>query len=164
MRNALIYCFGFICIVLLITMPVLIWYNEITFDKIYFINKWIELLCEGIIIASLFYLIIKIHTNIKEKQEDNSSITEMINIMTEIKSIVDNTDISGFTLLDYKITLFTHIPVRMYNRKKRTSLQSIINTSDFIQIKSQLNNLNSATKYNNLSNNLSNIIVKLKKI
>ena len=145
-------------------MPVLVWYNEITFDKIYFINKWIELLCEGIIIASLFYLIIKIHTNIKEKHEDNSSIVEMINIMTEIKSIVDNTDISGFSSLDYKMTLFIHIPVRIHNRKKRASLQSIINTSDFIQIKSQLNNLNSTNKYNYLSNNLLEIIAKLKKI
>lgn len=89
-KKTLPFLFFVIIIVGITFLPVIVWQNEISFDKVMFINEWLKLFFEGIYLAGLFYCLTIVFNDFHKKREDEHFGLVCIQELKDIKGAIES--------------------------------------------------------------------------
>jgi hypothetical protein len=114
--------------------------DDISFDRIEFIHKWIDLVGGGIFIAMLFYVITIVLNNTQIKNLDKRKLNEIKVLLESVKEILENQKENEKQVGLYKINVVMALLPTISNEIQKSKLQEFFMNS-FESIKEELENL-----------------------
>ncbi|MDR1895428.1 MAG: hypothetical protein LBR10_01395 [Prevotellaceae bacterium] len=150
-------------VLILLIWPVILWHKEISFDKILFINTWIELIGSGIIIAFMLYLMTLLYDKFVEKNIEQKTICEMMRILENIKANVENKDNSKLADIEIDIEILSSLSKSINDPAKRTKA-IIINATQGAPIKNKINQVRLTATNDEIINKINVMLNKLKEL
>ena len=118
--------------------------TSIIYDKVKFINKWIELLAGGLIVALIFSFVTLILRRYETNRKDNNSINRIIFIMQSTREILHNNKYQEKNIGLLKFSMIRPLISIISDDFKRIEIENLI-LHYYITIRKNLKGLSSIT-------------------
>lgn len=144
--------------------PTIIFYHDIEFDKLLFINNWLTSIGQGLIIAALIHLIIANHSRTIQKEEDNNAILNIVVILNEIATIIKTKSNINTEDMKNRINNIENIRLLIHDEKIKTKINEIYMEKEFMKFKSMATTTKEYEDNRYITNILNEIIEQIKQI
>lgn len=152
-----------ITLIIAFFMPTIIFYHDIEFDKILFVNSWLTAIGQGLVIAILFHFIIAHHLQTTQNEEDDNAIVNIIVILNEIIAIVEVNNIDTEDVKN-KINSIEDMRLLIHDKEIKMKINNILIDKDFIKFKSMVTTTNKFSDNRYVQKILNETTKKMKQI
>lgn len=124
-----------IILVIILFAPTIIFYNDIKFDKILFVNNWLTSIGQGLVIAVLFQLILTSHLRAIHKEEDYNIISNIIVTLNDIIAIINGNSNIDIVDIKNKLNNIENMHLLMHSERTKNKINDIMKKKDYVKFK-----------------------------